>query len=102
MLGPGIIEPSSSEWASPIVWLTKRTALYNSVDYQQLNAESQMDAYPMPRIDRLVGQSQIHNYVDLTRGYWQVPIAKSYRHYTAFTTPFGIFDAHWPPRSTRG
>ena len=54
MLDAGIIEPSSSEWASPIVSTRMRARLRLCIDYWRLNAESQMDAYPMPRIDDLI------------------------------------------------
>ena len=54
MLDAGIIEPSSSEWASPIVSTRMMARLRLCIDYWRLNAESQMDAYPMPRIDDLI------------------------------------------------
>ena len=95
MLHSGIIEPSSSEWASPIVLVDKKdSTLRLCVDYRRLNAESRMDVYPMPRIDDLInrlGKAKFITTFDLTRGYWQVPMAKSSWHLTAFTTPFGLF-----------
>ena len=95
MLDAGIIEPSSSEWASPIVLVNKKDGtLRLCIDYRRLNAESQMDAYPMPRIDDLIdrlGKAMFLTTLDLTRGYWQVPMASTSRHLTAFTTPFGLF-----------
>ena len=95
MLDAGIIEPSSSEWASPIVLVNKKDGtLRLCIDYRRLNAESQMDAYPMPRIDDLIdrlGKAMFLTTLDLTRGYWQVPMASISRHLTAFTTPFGLF-----------
>ncbi|KAL5516790.1 hypothetical protein EMCRGX_G002203 [Ephydatia muelleri] len=95
MLDAGIIEPSSSEWASPIVLVNKKDGtLRLCIDYRRLNAESQMDAYPMPRIDDLtdrLGKAMFLTTLDLMRGYWQVPMASTSRHLTAFTTPFGLF-----------
>ena len=64
------------------------------VDYRRLNAVSQPDAYPMPHIDDLldqVGQSKFISKLNLTRGYWQVPVNQEDRHKTPFTTPFGLF-----------
>ena len=64
------------------------------VDYRRLNATSQTNAYPMPRIDDLIdqlGQAQFLSTLDLTRGYWQVPMGRASCHKTAFVTPSGQF-----------
>ena len=48
----------------------------------------------MPWIDELIDRLGGANYIstlDLTRGYWQVPVAPTSRLKTAFTTPFGLF-----------
>ena len=51
----GTIERSSSEWAAHIVLVKKKdSTLRLCVDYRRLNAVSQTDAYPMPRIDELI------------------------------------------------
>ena len=57
MLGQGIIEPSVSEWAAPII--KKDGSLRFCVDYQRLNAISQNNAYSIPKIDDLVRPSTI-------------------------------------------
>ena len=106
MLDAGIIEPSSSEWASPIVLVNKKDGtLKLCVDYRRLNVESQMDAYPMPRIDDLIdrlGKAKFITMLDLTRGYWQVLMASTSRHLTAFTTPFGLFQFKVMPFGLQG
>ena len=69
MLGQGIIEPSVSEWAAPIVPIIKKDgSLRLCVDYRRLNAISQNNVYPMPRIDDLIdqlGQAQFLSTLDL-------------------------------------
>ena len=90
MLEEGTIEPSIS-----LVVLVKKKdgSLRLCVDYTQLNRMSEMAAYPMPRIDDLIDQLGTAKYIstlDPTRGYWQVPVEKSARHKTAFSTPFGL------------
>ena len=95
MVKEGVIEPSKSSWASPIVIVKKKdNSLRVCVDYRKLNAETEIDAYPMPRIDDIldqIGQAKYLSTLDLARGYWQVPVANEDRHKTAFTTPFGLY-----------
>ena len=102
----GIIEPSSSEWAAPIVLVKKKDGtLRFCVDYRKLNSLSQADAYPMPRIDELIdqlGQAKYVTTLDLTRGYWQVPVAVKAREKTAFVTPFGLYQFRMMPFGLQG
>ena len=95
MLQAGLIEPSTSCWASPIVPVRKKDgSIRLCVDYRRLNSVSKHDAYPMPRIDDIIdriGEVKYISALDLTRGYWQVPMSAADRHKTAFTTPMGLF-----------
>ena len=106
MLEGGIIEHSSSEWASPIVIVNKKDgSLRLCVDYRKLNSVSQSDAYPMPRIDELIdglGQSRYISTFDLTRGYWQVPVSERDCPKTAFNTPFGLYQFNVMPFGLQG
>ncbi|KAL5491649.1 hypothetical protein EMCRGX_G016981 [Ephydatia muelleri] len=95
MLKHDIIEPSNSEWASPILPIRKKDGSWRfCVDFRHLNTLSKLDAYPMPRIDELIdrlGQARFISTIDLTRGYWQIPIAQKDREKTNFATPYGLF-----------
>ena len=64
---------------------------------------TRVDAHPMPRIDDLidlVGQAHYISTLDLTKGYWQIPVEEKDQPKTAFTTPFGLYQAIRPEGST--
>lgn len=66
-------------------------------DYRRLNSMSTFDSYPMPRVDELIeriGRARFISTLDLTKGYWQVPLMAEAREKTAFSTPSG----HWQYR----
>ena len=70
----GIIRPSTSEWASPLVIVTKKDgSLRLCVDFRRLNAVSEFDAYPMPRVEEVLDKLGSANFIptlDMTKGYW--------------------------------
>ena len=105
MLEAGIVEPSSSEWAAPIVLVKKKDGtLCFCVDYQRLNAVS-CPLYPMPRIDELLdrfGKAKFLTTLDLARGYWQVPMSWSSKEKTAFITLQGLFQFTAMPFGLQG
>ena len=86
-----VIEDSSSEFASPILLVRKKSGeIRMCVDYRALNKITIKDKYPIPliddQIDRLRGQ-QYFTSLDLFSGYYQVPVARDSRDKTAFVTP---------------
>ena len=87
MLEEGMIEPSNSEWVSPMVIIKEKDDILRlCVDYRKLNAITELDAYPMPRIEDIldqVGQARYISTLDLAKGYWQVPVVEEDRHKTA-------------------
>jgi len=53
-----------------------------------------VDTYPMPCIDDLidlVGQAHYISALDMTKGYWQIPVREQDQLKTAFTTPFELY-----------
>ncbi|XP_075768775.1 uncharacterized protein LOC142821515 isoform X2 [Pelodiscus sinensis] len=95
MLEWGVIQESRSEWRSPIVLVPKTDGSTRfCIDFRKVNAISRFDAYPMPRIDELLGRLGRAAYLltlDLTKGYWQIPLSPEAQAKTAFATPFGLY-----------
>eukprot|EP00063_Salmo_salar_P025760 XP_014000595.1 PREDICTED: RNA-directed DNA polymerase homolog [Salmo salar] len=63
-------------------------------NFRGVNAISTFDAYPMPSVDELLerlGKAKFITTLDLTKGYWQVPVAPEDHPKTAFATPEGLF-----------
>ena len=53
----GVIEPSKSPWASPVVLVRKRDRTHRfCVDYRPLNSVTKPDSFPLPRIEDLLDQ----------------------------------------------
>ncbi|KAJ9526162.1 hypothetical protein QJQ45_009619 [Haematococcus lacustris] len=58
-LEQGIIEPSSSPYAAPVLFVKKKSGeLRMCVDYRQLNKITLRDQYPLPRVDDLFDRSR--------------------------------------------
>lgn len=97
----GVIRPSKSPYASPVVVVTKKDgSLRLCIDYRKLNSCSPRDAFPLPRIEEALeslGQAKYFSTLDLTSGYWQVEVAEQDKHKTAFSTPMGLFEANRMP-----
>ena len=95
MLTLGVIEESHSPWSSPIVIVPKPDgSLRFCNDFRKLNEISAFDAYPMPRVDELIerlGPARFVSTLDLTKGYWQVPLTERAKPKTAFSTPDGLY-----------
>ncbi|KAL7833124.1 hypothetical protein SRHO_G00301420 [Serrasalmus rhombeus] len=97
-----IIRKSSSEWASPLVLVWKKSGdLRICVDYRWLNARTTKDAHPLPhQADCLaaLGGNAIFSAMDLTSGFYNIEMAEEDKKLTAFTTPMGLFEFNRLPQ----
>ena len=95
LLARGLIEPASGAWSSPVVLVRKKDGSWRfCVDYRRLNAVTQYDAYPLPRIDEsldALSGSVFFSTLDLISGYWQVPLTDDAQEKAAFTTRSGLW-----------
>ncbi len=95
MLRLGIIEPSKSEWCHPVVLVPKKDgSIRFCIDFRYLNSVTKFDAYPTPRISDLtdrLGTSKFLTTIDLSKGYWQIPLTQRSRELTAFKPNGGYF-----------
>lgn len=56
MFKEGTIETSNSLWSSPIVIVPKHNrSLQLCTDFWRLNAISEFDSYPLPRVNDIIG-----------------------------------------------
>lgn len=96
MLEAGVVVPSSSESAPPVVLVHKKDGGVSwCVDYRRLNSLTLKDAYPLPKIDEcldVLGEATVFSTLDLQCGYWQIAVAHKDRGKTAFITRSGLYE----------
>lgn len=100
MLDDDIIEPSQSEWSSPILLVPKKSDDKNNkkwrlvIDYRKLNGVIQDDKFPLPNImeilDSLSGAIYF-SHLDLSQSYYQCSLKPESRPITSFTTGTGQY-----------
>lgn len=91
LLANDILEHSDSGWSSAVVPVRKPDGtLRLCIDYRQVNKVTRKENYPMPNLVNCIyrpDKVKFFTKIDLVRGYYQVPIEKDSRKYTAFSTP---------------
>nr|XP_034304387.1 uncharacterized protein LOC117681956 [Crassostrea gigas] len=101
MLQLNVIEPSSSPYSAPVVIARKKDGTNRfCIDYRRLNCATVFDAEPMPSpesiFSKMTGKKFVSK-IDLSKGYWQVPMADESKPLTAFSTPSGLYQFRTMP-----
>lgn len=91
----GIIEPCSSEYASPVVIVKKKDGTPRvCVDFRNLNKKIVKDRHPLPLLEDLIDGLKgacIFSTMDLRNGFFHVPVEESSRKFTSFVVHNGQF-----------
>lgn len=95
-LEQGIIRPSNSDFASPVVLVKKKDGSHRlCVDYRLLNKKIIKDRYPLPLIEDQLDQLQNAKFfstLDLKNGFFHVRMNEASIKYTSFIVPDGQYE----------
>lgn len=101
MVKMGIVEPSDSPFASPLVIVKKPDGSDRyCVDFRSLNAKTVFDAEPIPdqtEIFAKLANDRYFSKLDLSKGYWQIPMKEDCKKLTAFITHHGLYQFNTMP-----
>ena len=88
-------DPGACPYASRTVFSPKKDGtLSMCIDYRDLNAQTEKDAFPLPRIDQvwpLLAKAKYFASLDLLIGYHQVEVSEQDRFKTAFLMHRGLY-----------
>ena len=94
LLDKGYVQPSSSPWGAPVLFVEKKDGTQRMcINYRSLNEVTIKNKYPLPRIDDLFDQLKgacVFSKIDLRSGYHQLRIRRSDIPKTAFYDPIWI------------
>jgi hypothetical protein len=102
MLEAGVIRPSRSHWASPVVLVKKKgtSDLRFCVDYRKINKVTKVDPYPIPNMEAVLETLAGNHWfskLDIKAMYWQVLMDEASKPKTAFVVNCGHYEFNVMP-----
>jgi len=95
-LQKGLIQPSKSPWAAPVLFVKKKDGTMRMcIDYRGLNAKTIKNRYPLPRTDDLLDRlhgAKVFSKIDIRQAYNRVKIYPRDVQKTAFITRYGHYE----------
>jgi transposase InsO family protein len=105
----GVVSPSKSHYNSPIFCVPKKDGTFRPVlDFRAINEKSFVDKYSQREVQDCIDEigrakSTIFSSLDLTAGFWQLPLDPESRPFTCFTIPgIGSFEWNMTPMGLLG
>ena len=101
-----LITPCHSLYSSPALFPPKNSGkLRLVIDYQQLNKQTVRSCWPLPSVEEIFDTLEggcFFSTIEMSWGFYQLPLEESSQDLTAFSTPFGSFKWLVMPMSLTG
>ena len=95
LLDEGVIEPSNSQYSSPMFLVPKGENNYRRVvDFRALNKKIAMESFPLPDIlsaCHWFGKARYFTIIDLKQAYYQIPLSEASKPLTGFCTDRNLY-----------
>ena len=89
-----LIAPCRTPYSAPAMLVPKKNGkLRLVIDYRQLNKQTIKSSWPIPSIEEIFDTLEGSSFstIDMSAGFYQVPMDTTSQNFTAFSTPFGSF-----------